>query len=323
MHIFASAIRTQTFLFSILTTIVFITAAVSRADTPAKATAAGDSITMAFAANCTGNVFFWDLFCLIGGDQPRRSWFDGNRREVDSVLDKYRRLDAGISANKDAAASGSEMRGGGNNFAVQAGNIVAQTNTPDHVEVLLGGNDICNRDCTDPANCSDPLYTESQWRNSVRGGLDILVDGLPVGSTVYFGSVPRVQDLRAAGLAKQASTIRVNCESIWNTFNICGIATNGSRLNGESISQRLATIAATQRRYNEILVEESNAYNSNSNGRNPRGIEVVAEYVDENTQSTGTFQFGKDDIDGGDCFHPSVRGQNTIAELMWNSNPDK
>ncbi|TQV70226.1 SGNH/GDSL hydrolase family protein [Exilibacterium tricleocarpae] len=310
-------------LFSILTAAALTTASASWADTPARTTAAGDSITMAFAANCKGNVFFWELFCLLGGDQPRRSWFDGNRSEVDSVHDKYKRLDPGITANKNAAASGSELRGGGNNFSVQANNIVAQTNTPDHVEVLLGGNDICNRDCTDPANCGDPLYTEGQWRSSVQAGLDILVAGLPTGSTVYFGSVPRVQDLRAAGLAKQASTIRVNCESIWNTFNICGIATSGGTVNGEGVAQRLASIAATQRRYNEILLEESNAYNSNSNGRNPRGIEVVADYVDETTPSTGTFQFNKDDIDGGDCFHPSVQGQNTIADLMWNANPDK
>lgn len=317
------SIRKFSVFFSLLTATVFGLSGVSRADTPANITAAGDSITMAFAANCTGNTSFFDLLCLLGGDQPRRSWFDGNRREVDSVHDKYKRLDPAILANKDAAESGSEMRGGSNNFVAQASSIVAQTNTPDHVEVLLGGNDICSRDCTDPANCGDPLYTESQWRGAVRAGLDILMNGLPQGSTVYFGSVPRVQDLRAAGLAKQASTSRVNCESVWNTFDICTIATSGSSLNGENAAQRLAAVANVQRRYNEILVEESAAYNSNSNGRNPRGIEVVADYVDENTASTGTFQFGQDDIDGGDCFHPSVQGQNIIADLMWNSNPDK
>lgn len=40
---------------------------------PDKATAAGDSITMGFAANCTKNRYFWDLFCLLGGDQPQHS----------------------------------------------------------------------------------------------------------------------------------------------------------------------------------------------------------------------------------------------------------
>lgn len=290
---------------------------------PTKAVAAGDSITMGFAADCRYNRYFWDLFCLLGGDQPEHSWFDGNSSSVNSVHDKYKQLNSGISANKSAAESGSEMRGGSNNFASQAAQIVAQSTVADHVEVALGGNDICNRDCTDPNNCGDPLYTEAQWRSSVQAGLDTLVDGLPTGSTVYLAGVPRVQDLRAAGVAKQNSHWRIRCESVWNTFGVCSIATNGGSMNGESHAQRYAAIETAQQRYNEILAEEASAYSSNSAGQNPRGIEVVSNYVDENTASTGTFSFGKDDIDGGDCFHPSKQGQNTVANLMWNSNPDK
>ncbi len=290
---------------------------------PGKAAAAGDSITMGFGADCRYNYWFWDLFCLLGGDQPEHSWFDGWDSSVNSVHDKYKQLDSSIAANKNAAASGSEMRGGSNNFATQAANIVAQSTTPDHVEVVLGGNDICNRDCTDPANCSNPLYTESQWRSSVQAGLNTLVSGLPTGSTVYLGGVPRVQDLRAAGLAKQATTYRINCNNIWSSFDVCSIATNGGSMSGESFAQRQAAIEVAQQRYNEILAEEASAYNSNANGQNPRGIEVVADYSGEGTTSTGTFQFGKDDIDGGDCFHPSVLGQNKVANLMWGNNPDK
>ena len=115
----------------------------------------------------------------------------------------------------------------------------------------------------------------------------------------------------------------MNCESVWNTFGICRIATNAGTLNGEDYQQRMEAVIERQRRYNEILRDEAQAYNSNSNGRNPRGIEVVADYVDESTPSTGTFQFGKDEIDGGDCFHPSVKGQNLVADLMWSANPDK
>ncbi|USD20416.1 SGNH/GDSL hydrolase family protein [Microbulbifer variabilis] len=284
---------------------------------PSKSVAAGDSITMAFGADCTRNKYFWDLFCLLGGDQPEHSWFDGDNYSVESIYDRYKIISPNIAANKKAAESGAEMRGGNKNFAVQADRILAQTNVADHVEIVLGGNDICNRDCADPANCNNPLYTDNEWRSAVQAGLDKLVDGLPNGSTILLGSVPRVQDLRGAGLEKQAENSRVDCENVWSTFGICRIATNGGIMNGEDFTTRYNAITAAQRRYNEILAEEAESYNG------VNGVEVIAEYTGEDEVNAGTFQFGKDDVGGGDCFHPSVQGQNIVADIFWQGNPDK
>jgi len=306
--------------FAVMTLVVAFN---TQAELPVKTAAVGDSITMGFGADCTKNRFFWDQLCLLGGDQPEHSWFDGHASNVNSVHDKYKVLDATISANKSAAASGSEMGGGSNNFATQAANIVAQVPVPDHVEVLLGGNDICNRDCTDPANCTDPLFTDGQWHLSVQAGLDTLMANMPLGGTVFLGSVPRVQDLRPAGLAKEASSSSIDCQNIWSTHDICNIATSGAVMAGESVDVRRAAISVAQQRYNEILAEEAVAYNSNSNGKNPNGLEVVADYQGESVPSAGTFAFGKDDIDGGDCFHPSILGQNQVANTLWGNNPDK
>jgi len=165
---------------------------------------------------------------------------------------------------------------------------------------------------------SSPLFT--QWRDAVRAGLDILMGatGLPNGSTVYLLGIPRVQDLRGVGLMKTGTTF----ETQWSTFSICRIATNGNTMNGESLATRLAGIAKRQRRYNEILRDEAAAYNSNANARNPGGIEVLADYVNEATPSSGTERFGESDINAADCFHPSLNGQNKIAIRSWASNPD-
>jgi hypothetical protein len=290
---------------------------------PGNLAAAGDSITQAFAASCSCNTNFFCLLCLLGGDQPQHSWFDGWSSNVVSVHDRYLGLDGSIGADKSAAADGSEMRGSSNSFSVQADKILAQTPVADHVEVELGGNDLCNRDCINPANCADPVYTDAQWTAAVRAGLDKLVAGLPDGSTIYLLGVPRVQDLRQAGLDKQAGAGNIDCEGAWADFSICVVGTQGAALNGESISTRLAGISERQQRYNEILRDEAAAYNANSSGQNPRGIEVVADYVDEATPSVGTFHFGAGDIDGGDCFHPSILGQNTAADLAWTNNPDR
>jgi len=213
------------------------------------------------------------------------------------------------------------MRGGDDSFAVQAARILALSPLPDFVAVLLGGNDICSRECSSPASCTSPLFSDAQWREAVQLGLDPLVAGLPSGAAIYLGSVPRVQDLRSAGLAKQAGDSSVDCELAWEAFDICRIATDASVLNGEALAVRLAAIAARQRRYNEILLEEARAYSGNLNGRNPRGIVVVSEYQGEFAPSLGTAVLDADDINGSDCFHPSLAGQNEIAERMWLNSP--
>ena len=153
--------------------------------------------------------------------------------------------------------------------------------------------------------------------------MDILVAGLPLGSTVYIAGVPRIHDLRPAGLDKQDGPSNIDCEAVWNLGSVCSIATDGNDLNGEDIATRLTAIAARQVRYNEIIRDEAAAYNTNSNGKNPRGIEVVSDYVDEFTPSAGTTPFGANEIDGGDCFHPSLQGQNLVATVAWAGNPDR
>lgn len=289
--------------------------------------AAGDSITRAFAADCTYNSSWWGLLCPAGGDQPEHSWFDGSSSNVNSVHDRYKALDGSITANKDAATTGAEMvgireDGTEPSFGAQAATIAAQSPTPDHVELIFGGNDLCSRDCVDPANCNDPIYTPEEWRQALRGGLNTLISSMPPSSTVLLGSVPRVQDIRQAGVDKQNADPYVDCDSIWSSYDVCSIVTQTGTRNGETHAERLAGVAAAQRSYNQILAEEAVAYNTNANGLNPNGIEVVAEYVDEGTPSGGTFAFGAEHINGGDCFHPNVATQSLIADYMWNANPD-
>ena len=261
---------------------------------------------------------------MLGGtEQPEHSWFDGDSSSVFSLEDRFRTFDPAIAADGSAAASGARMRGGDDSFQIQAGRILALASLPDLVAVLLGGNDICSRDCASPASCTSPLFSDAEWREAVRLGLDPLVAGLPPGAAIYLGSVPRVQDLYPAGLDKQDGDSSIDCELAWSGFDICRIATDDSTVDGESQATRLTAIAARQRRYNEILVEEARAYGSNANGRNPRGIAVVAEYQGESAPSLGTLVWTADDINGSDCFHPSRAGQNEIAERMWWHSPKR
>jgi lysophospholipase L1-like esterase len=296
---------------------------VGAGELPTQISVAGDSITRAFAAGCTCNFGFDCLAeCVLGGlEQPEFSWFDGGGAGIFTLLDRYLFFDASVDAHGGAARSGARMRGGDDSFQVQAGRILAQTPVPDFVVVLLGGNDLCSRDCAAPGACATPLWTDAQWREAIGLGLGPLAANLPAHATVYLGSVPRVQDLYGVGLVKQVEEDDVDCELAWEAFDVCRIATDPATRNGETQALRLAALAERQRRFNEILREEAALWDGNANGQNPRGIRVAAEYTDEATPSVGTLVFGRADINGSDCFHPSIAGQGKIAERMWLNSP--
>jgi lysophospholipase L1-like esterase len=294
---------------------------------PMRLAAAGDSITQGFAADCTcnaGPVGFLCLLCLVGGDQPEYSWFDGEALGT-SFYGLYGGSSSGITARR-VSVSGAEMTASANSFSTQVDEILSLVPIPDLVVVELGGNDVCNRGCVDPGRCGDPLYDDATWTAAIEAGLDKLVGfgqttSLPPGSTVYLLGVPRVQDLYDAGVAKQQGSDDVDCESFWDDFDVCRIATVDLPLNGEDLPTRRAAIALRIQRYNEILRDLALAYSTNANGRNSNGIEVVADYVNEAISSIGTTSFGANEINGGDCFHPSPDGQALISAGAWFSNP--
>lgn len=268
---------------------------------------AGDSIMRGYNASCTRNTGFFDFLCYGGGDQPQNSFFDGSSTSVTSLVDRYITIDPNATGSKSASQSGSEMTDPTrNNFATQATAIVAAATAPVRVIVELGGNDLCNRDST------ADLYSDTQWQSAVDAGLSVLANGLPDGSTVLLSGVPRVQDLRAAGIAKQTADSRVDCEAFWKTFDICPIAT-ANDVNHDALAER-------QRRYNEILAARAQAFNLNAVST---GVEVVADYQGEFTTSLGTYAFSPGDMNGGDCFHPSIQGQNKLSEILWNNDPFK
>ena len=272
---------------------------------------AGDSIMRGYNATCKTNTGLFDFLCYGGGDQPENSFLDGSSAAVTSIVDRYIQLDAQVTGGKAASASGSELTDPAkNNFATQANAIVNSATQPVRVFVELGGNDICNR-----ATTAD-LYSDATWESAVRAGLDTLTGRLPDGSTVLLVSVPRVQDLRAAGIAKQTSTSGVNCENFWASYDVCRIGTAG----GVDLAARLASIDVRQRAYNDKLVALAGEYNGRAAST---GVEVVAEFDPNANASVGSYAFQATDINGGDCFHPSIQGQNKLSEIIWGRNPYK
>jgi lysophospholipase L1-like esterase len=265
----------------------------------------GDSIMRGYNADCTSNTGLFSFLCYGGGDKPQYSFFDGSSSTVLSIEDRYIQIDPLFSADQNAAESGSEMTDPTkNNFLAQATAIVGSTTQPARVFIELGGNDICNRDTL------NQLYSDSTWEAAVRAGLDKLVGGLPDGSTVLMVSVPRVQDLRAVGILKQQTASSVNCENFWASYDVCRIAT-ASDTNFAAIDER-------QKAYNAKLATLAVDYSAQAT---VTGVEVVTDYDPAANASVGSYSFQTGDINGGDCFHPSIQGQNKLSEVIWKKNP--
>ena len=95
------------------------------------------------------------------------------------------------------------------------------------------------------------------------------------------------------------------------------IATAG----GTDLSTRLAAIDARQKAYNARLATLAADYRSRAAST---GVEVVTDYDPTGSAtSVGNYSFQPGDINGGDCFHPSIQGQNKLSEVIWNRNPHK
>jgi hypothetical protein len=257
---------------------------------PAKLSGMGDSISQGFDATCCGEL-------------PHLGFGQGTDPSVGSVYSRYRALGALPRGKEFASRSGAEMV---NDALAQAQAICRMGVKPDRIVLLLGGNDVCNRASV------GSLYPVATFRAALRGALAALGDpacGLGPGSWVHVLSMPRVDMLRAAGLAKGG----VQCEAIWSLANVCRVVT------AQPDPAVLAQIGAVVDAYNDgIAAEVADADTANgglvgvhftTDWRGPRATNPDS--------SVGTYAFGPSDVSDVDCFHPSVAGQRRLACLAW------
>ena len=90
----------------------------------------------------------------------------------------------------------------------------------------------------------------------------------------------------------------------------------------DAFSKNVKIKGEVQQAYNAILLQQAAAYNALAPSTR---VEVVAE-TDGNTSlltEVGAYEFAASEINGGDCFHPSIQGQNRLSEVIWNKNPHR
>lgn len=233
--------------------------------------AAGDSITLAYNADGTSNLFGQTR------EQYDDSWALGDSLTVNSHAQRLSVLDPNFSWDPvfdNYAVSGANMM----DLQEQVTEIL-HYGPYDYVTVLIGHNDVCD------ASTPDGMLPVDLFENLFRVAMDSLYLQDPP-PEVVVSSLANVSNLYDAG--KNDSW----CNFIWSIGNVCRIVTAGDP---DFISQ------ADQRtqEYNAVL--ESLA------------VEYGYKYVPQLYETP----FTRQDLSNFDCFHPSILGQNKIANIIW------
>ena len=293
----------------------------------------GDSISQGFDADDSEPLDLNELMAdatKVFHDMPDLSWIQGSDARIGSVFSHYRALNPRL-VETPVSHSGAELVGRGStvpSFVAQAKQLAGKA--PALVYVLLGGNDVCNRDVADGADATANMYTVDEWRAAAQDGLAALALVLPEGATVRFVSMPRVDMLvdkvgTAAAPMKMSSFLgdvdaHPTCHSLWvaaktGGHGICPIVTL------ESDPDRLKQIGARIDQYNDALAAEVRSWNGDAT-RNAKKITFQSDWHGsiESGQppnsSVGTFVFESELVSKRDCFHPSVRGQQSFAKMV-------
>ena len=305
--------------------------------------AIGDSISKAFNAqdkapcpNDDQESFNWatsitqdGVSCSDGGD---RVYSQAEQIEC-------RRNAMVMNADPNSAESGAEML---KDFFAQAQESAALLGTqpaPRYVTVEMGHNDICSgtieriqTECPE-GDDQDPMNhcrtTEAAFEREFRKGLDVLitVPELKIG----IAAPVRVSQLCNHAAKRNCSLLPGTCGDLWERVVTLGIRDTG--LCGSitidcSDERRLQDGYETARAYRDIMERVSSEYAALAEEREASPeMEVGGEPVGGAFKATGTslsfsnatwvYKFKSEQISCCDCFHPSFRGQDVAAKILF------
>jgi lysophospholipase L1-like esterase len=215
-------------------------------------------------------------------DCPQNSWATGTETAVNSFYLRIRAVNEGITghANNDAR-SGARM----SNLPEQVSTAIGQR--VEFVVIEMGANDVCTSG--EETMTSVATFTE-QFERSIRE----LRERLP-GARVAVGSIPSIFTLWEILHTNRTAT------ETWRRLSICqSMLRNATSLSREDEERRI--------RVREREVEFNRALER-----------VCATYANcQWDRDTGyNYRFEAREVGTNDFFHPSQRGQHSIAEIEF------
>ncbi len=218
--------------------------------------------------------------CGRGGDCVETSWATGTADDLDS---HWQRLDADDrDGNHNLAVSGARVAG----LASQVQAAVRLR--PDYVTVLIGANDACTPD-------EAAMTPAADFAATFGAAIDTLARGLPDAHILVL-SVPDLARLWEVG--KDRPDVR----AVWQANGVCG----------SMLADPTDTSADAQARRDRVRgrVAEYNAAMAAACTRHGPRCRHDGNAVFEH-------RFDLADVSEVDYWHPSRRGQATLAKVAW------
>jgi lysophospholipase L1-like esterase len=215
-------------------------------------------------------------------DCPANSWATGTEAAVNSFYLRILERNAGIREHlHNDAVSGAKM----SNLNEQVTNAVSQS--VEYITIEMGANDVCT-------SSEETMTSVASFRSSFESAIRTLRERLP-GATINVGSIPNIYNLWSV-LHTNRSAL-----STWSLFGICQSMLRRAESTAREDEERRLRVQRREVEFNEVLSSVCATYEKCTYDRNT-GYE---------------YRFEAGEVSTNDYFHPSVRGQATIARIEW------
>ncbi|ROS29692.1 GDSL-like lipase/acylhydrolase family protein [Rathayibacter sp. PhB127] len=232
--------------------------------------------------------------CTTKADCPINSWSTGSATAVRSIGTRlHETAPSSTVRTANYSKSGSRIRG----VAAMVTTAAAEGASPDVVTLMIGGNDLCHGDLY-PAADGYTMTTAAAFSTSASSLLQQIGRTWPT-ATILLGSVPDVAS-EWAGLRGGPA------EPVWVASKLCrttrGVTDTGGVLTGAAQTASVAAAAQRTVQYDDALASACAA--------------VGPRCVWDGSAFTAT-PLTPDIVSTLDWFHPNVRGQALIADVLW------
>lgn len=210
-------------------------------------------------------------------DSPQFSWATGADPHVDSQYDRLVALHPAISGH-----TYNDARTGATMSALDGQLAQAARQHADYVTVLMGANDLCTKTAAQ-------MTPTTVFRNQFAEAVERFTRADPH-AELFVASIPNLRQLWSVLHTNLAA------RGTWRLFGICQ-----SMLSEHNTDRDRAAVDEREQADNAALAE------------------VCGRYANCRFDNLATYhlRFTAEDVSSGDFFHPSKRGQATLAATTW------